>query len=92
VTLENKWDLIWPLACAVSAAIERFDRSTEVRDATTLMHMARQLKKAVDHVSPDPCIGGDKSCPCHDGDACHYKDLPGSPAMPLPGYSPLEPK
>jgi hypothetical protein len=54
MTLEQKWDLLWPLACAVSHAIERFDRSTEVRDATTMMHMARQLKKAVDHICPDP--------------------------------------
>jgi hypothetical protein len=27
------------------------------------------------------CIGNDAFCPCHDGDACHYVDLPGSPAM-----------
>lgn len=54
MTLEQKWDLVWPLACAVSSAIERFDRNTEVRDGATLMHMARELKKAVDYVSPDP--------------------------------------
>jgi hypothetical protein len=61
VTLEQKWDLLWPLACAVSHAIERFDRSTEVRDATTMMHMARQLKKAVDHICPDPPSAADHS-------------------------------
>lgn len=27
------------------------------------------------------CIGNDPYCPCQDGDACHYRDLPGSPAM-----------
>ena len=29
-----------------------------------------------------PCIGNDPSCPCQDGDVCHYVDAPGSPAMP----------
>lgn len=27
------------------------------------------------------CAFGDPTCPCQDGDACHYIDLPGSPAM-----------
>lgn len=27
------------------------------------------------------CIGNDPYCPCQDGFACHYVDLPGSPAM-----------
>lgn len=27
------------------------------------------------------CIGNDPGCPCQDGDACHYVDMPGSPAM-----------
>jgi hypothetical protein len=32
-----------------------------------------------------PCP--DPLCPCQDGDACHYRDLPRSPAMPPPdGY------
>ena len=31
-----------------------------------------------------PCIGNDPGCPCQDGDACHYRDIPGSPAWPLP--------
>lgn len=26
-------------------------------------------------------ICDDSTCPCQDGDPCHYKDLPGSPAM-----------
>lgn len=26
-----------------------------------------------------PCIGNDLYCPCQDGDACHYRDIPGSP-------------
>jgi hypothetical protein len=30
------------------------------------------------------CIGNDPACPCQDGDACHYRDIPGSPALPLP--------
>ncbi len=33
---------------------------------------------------PSPCIGNDPHCPCQDGDACHYRDLPGSPAWPTP--------
>jgi hypothetical protein len=39
---------------------------------------------------PEPCIGNDPSCPCRDGDACHYRDVPGpkgwpgSKAMPIP--------
>ncbi len=32
----------------------------------------------------DPCPFGDPYCPCPDGDACHYVDLPGSPAMTPP--------
>lgn len=30
------------------------------------------------------CAFGDPFCPCQDGLACHYVDLPGSPAMPPP--------
>lgn len=30
-----------------------------------------------------PCIGRDPSCPCNDGDACHYKDTPRTKAWPL---------
>jgi hypothetical protein len=30
------------------------------------------------------CKFGDPYCPCQDGDACHYVDLPGSPAMKAP--------
>lgn len=29
------------------------------------------------------CKGGDPFCPCQDGDACHYVDMPGSPAMTI---------
>lgn len=35
------------------------------------------------------CLFGDPTCPCQDGDACHYVDLPGSPAMTPPGRSTL---
>ena len=34
-----------------------------------------------------PCIGNDPACPCQDGDACHYIDLPGSPAMTPKPYT-----
>lgn len=30
------------------------------------------------------CRFGDPACPCPDGLACHYVDLPGSPAMAAP--------
>ena len=30
------------------------------------------------------CAFGDPTCPCQDGDACHYVDLPDSPAMAPP--------
>ena len=30
----------------------------------------------------DVCPHGDPTCPCPDGLACHYEDIPGSPAMP----------
>lgn len=36
-------------------------------------------------VSVPPCIGNDPGCPCQDGDACHYRDIPGSPGWPVPG-------
>lgn len=35
-----------------------------------------------------PCIGHDPGCPCQDGLACHYVDLPGSPAWPVPRHQP----
>lgn len=37
---------------------------------------------------PKPCIGNDPLCPCQDGDVCHYRDLPDSPAMPVPSHNP----
>jgi hypothetical protein len=37
---------------------------------------------------PPPCIGGDRLCPCQDGDACHYRAVGDSPAMPIPGAEP----
>jgi hypothetical protein len=57
MTLEQKWDLLWPLACAVSAAIERYDGETPptlAKEQETLAWACRQLKKAVDHISPEP--------------------------------------
>jgi hypothetical protein len=30
------------------------------------------------------CAFGDPYCPCQDDDACHYVDMPGSPAMKPP--------
>jgi hypothetical protein len=31
----------------------------------------------------EPCAFGDPLCPCQDGDSCHYRDIPDSPAMAL---------
>lgn len=59
MTLEQKHDLLWPLSCAVAAAIERYDNPSQdfsefKRSGETLAHMCRELKKAVDYISPDP--------------------------------------
>ena len=35
-------------------------------------------------MSMKACPFGDPFCPCQDGDACHYRDTPNSPAMPPP--------
>lgn len=59
MTLEQKWDLLWPLSCAVSHAIEKVAQGAthdalqwrSDSDIATLLHMARQLKKAVDHIN-----------------------------------------
>lgn len=34
---------------------------------------------------PPPCIGRDPSCPCQDGDPCHYRDHGDTKAWPIPG-------
>ena len=36
------------------------------------------------------CIGNDPYCPCQDGDACHYVDLPGSPAFVRAAAQPIQ--
>lgn len=55
MTLEQKWDLLWPLSCAVTHAIERYDNgnphTSRAPDRETLLHMCRELKKAVDYIS-----------------------------------------
>jgi hypothetical protein len=53
ISLEHKWDMVWPLACSIAHGVETFDRSTEVRDATRLMHLCREMKKLVDYLCPD---------------------------------------
>lgn len=32
----------------------------------------------------EPCVGNDPTCPCQDGDACHYRDADGIKAWPAP--------
>lgn len=61
MTLEQKWDLLWPLACAVTHAVERVDTAKPGEigiSEATLAHMARQLKKAVDKISPGGSSNG----------------------------------
>ena len=58
-SLEQKWDVLWPLACAVSSAVESLDSASPVdvdRREANLAHMARQLKKAVDRICPDDSL------------------------------------
>lgn len=73
----------------------------EARDAASIDARLRAAKKArARRQVTDPararlraaggsirvaCAFGDPFCPCQDGDACHYVDLPGSPAMEPPG-------
>lgn len=33
---------------------------------------------------PGPCIGQNPTCPCQDGDACHYEDTPTTKGWPVP--------
>lgn len=40
----------------------------------------------------EACIGGNPTCPCQDGDACHYRDAAdGTKAWPIPEPSQAEP-
>jgi hypothetical protein len=42
-------------------------------------------------VLPEPCAGNDPTCPCQDGDPCHYEDFSGTPAfsvLPEPEETP----
>lgn len=63
MTPEQKWDVLWPLAVAVSSAVESLDAASpvelDVREAN-LAHMARQLKKAVDKISLPSAGSGEK--------------------------------
>lgn len=33
-------------------------------------------------MKPLPCPHGDATCPCQDGDSCHYKDTPARDGWP----------
>lgn len=35
------------------------------------------------------CRYGDPTCPCQDGDSCHYEDAGDSPAWPIVGAGPF---
>jgi hypothetical protein len=41
-------------------------------------------------MEPTPCIGGDPTCPCQDGDACHYKAYEAIPDFPATDAFPTE--
>jgi hypothetical protein len=66
LTLEQKWDVVFPLACAVAAAVERFDAVNtahgDERALATVLHMARQLRRGVDHVCPDELTAEVQPC------------------------------
>lgn len=36
------------------------------------------------HSTGAPCIGQNPTCPCQDGDACHYEDTPTTKGWPVP--------
>jgi len=38
------------------------------------------------------CVGNDPLCPCHDGDACHYVAVGGTPAFKPKRGQPKEEK
>ena len=40
----------------------------------------------------EPCIGNNPTCPCQDGDACHYRDAAdGTKGWPVPQAEPIDP-
>jgi hypothetical protein len=62
---------IWP---------SQYDAAKSAWDAVVNQRMTTEQPAA----PAETCIGGNPTCPCQDGDACHYKDAPGSKAMPIP--------
>ena len=52
LTLEQKWDRIWPLACAAAAVVEAFDRNQDPRDGARMLHVCREIKRSVDEIVP----------------------------------------
>lgn len=49
------------------------------------------IERAADYLraQAEPCIGNDPTCPCQDGDACHYRDAAdGTKGWPVPQAEP----
>jgi len=54
LTLEQKWDQLWPAACAVIASIEALGNAgSENAAEQRLLENCRRLKRVCDHISPD---------------------------------------
>ena len=69
-------------------------RDVDVPPYSFMLSLARNLqaeaeladskRRRVLPASTPPCIGQDATCPCQDGDPCHYVAYPGTAALPLP--------
>lgn len=61
-----------------------------VRRFTATGTVTEQLNRTIDradvqpHTEPLKCIGLDPTCPCQDGDVCHYVDDPKSETLAWP--------
>ena len=58
LTLEKKWDNLWPAALAVVTSYEGVERSAQApldheRLLKRLYENCRRLKRVCDHISPD---------------------------------------
>lgn len=53
-------------------------------DDAELAASVRDHIRAALSTAKEGCAGNDPTCPCQDGDACHYKTYGDSPAMEIP--------
>lgn len=58
-------------------------------DASVLRRMLAIIDSLPAVPQAEPCIGNDPTCPCQDGDACHYRDAAdGTKGWPVPQAEP----